>query len=196
MVVADDEFSFDFSLTKVRIGSPNFPILRLSQIPWILFPQHIKSSMFKRFRATAREARQHRRKLREAEAKKEREREELRKKQQLEIQQKQKDLLQLAIKRAQQASQTKKQSIATPPQAPKPTNVWSSAGVPAMQPLPAVNSAWSSAAAVRPMVPPPVPVAWPVMVPTVPVADPWSVWSSKPPAEPQAKRPRQPEPHP
>lgn len=191
-VTADDEFRFDFSSAKVRIGSPDFPILRLSQIPYVLFPQHIKSSMFKRFRAVAREARAHRRMLRELEAKKEREREELRKKQQMEIQQKQKELLQLAIKRAQNASQTKKATpvVSTPPQPPKPANVWSSAGVPAMQPLPSSSqSAWSSAAA-RPMMPPPVPVTWPVLVPAVPVADPWAVWSSKPAAEPQPKRPK------
>jgi hypothetical protein len=196
----DDEFSFDFTSAKLVIGSPGFQIKRLSQIPWVYFPQHIKTNMFRRFRLLAREARKHRKNLREVEERKEREREELRRKQQVEIQQKQKDLLQLAIKRAQNAQQTKKVVVATSsPQPPKVSNVWSSAKATAVQPPPptTASSSWSSAAA-RPMMPPAVPVAWPAMPSPTPIAlqthilnDPWSVWSARP-VEPQAKRPRQP----
>jgi hypothetical protein len=194
------EFCFDFSKAKVVIGSPHFPVKTLSELPYILFPQHIKSSMFKRFRALAREARRHRQKIHEIEEQKEREREELKRKQQAEIQQKQRDLVQLALKRAQNAAQTRKPpAVSSPPQAPKPSNVWSSA---VAQPVstPPPQSSWSSAGA-RPMMPPPVPVAWSMVMPPTQLSlqtalfnDPWStaqnVWSSS--GQPQAKKPRQP----
>ena len=207
-VAADDEFTFDFSNCNVSIGSDEFPIISLASKPWVLFPQYISSALFQRFRAVAREARKHRKMVRELEQQREREREEQRKKQQLEIQQKQKDLLQLAIKRAQNAQQTKKTPVASPAVSVKPIqNTWSSsaASSPAVPPAIASN-AWSSSAA-RPLTPPPVPVSWTILpspiAPMVPgpvpiqptlIQSPWSAqnpWSSV--EIPQAKRPR---PHP
>jgi hypothetical protein len=195
----DDEFSFDFSNCKVVIGSPGFPISTLANKAWVLFPQHIKSSSFRRFRALAREARRHQALVKQIERRREQEREELKRKQLLEIQQKQKDLVQLALKRAQNAQLTKKTSSPAPVNKP---SMWSSSGTSSAPPI---ASAWSSATA-RPLVPPPMPVAWtvlpppiaPMMHPAAPLSlqatlmqDPWStpnVWAD----QPQAKRARPP----
>jgi hypothetical protein len=205
----DDEFTVDFSNCNVSMGSPDFPIISLASKPWVLFPQHITSTLFRRLRAVARDARKHRKKMRELELQREREQEEQKKKQQLEIQQKQKDLLQIAIKRAQNSQQSKKTAVAPPAVPVKPIqNTWSSSAASPPPSVPAAigSNAWSSSAA-RPLTPPPVPVSWTVIpgpiAPMVPspvamqpamVPNPWSAqnpWSSV--EIPQAKRPR---PHP
>ena len=198
---SDDEFRFDFSRAKIVIGCSDFPIKTLAELPYVLFPQHIRSSMFQRFRALARASRKHREMIREIELRKERERDELKRKQQAEIQQKQRDLVQLALKRAQNSSQIRRVvSVVPSPPPQKPTNVWSSAAIPAVVQQPPQNS-WSSSSA-RPMLPPPVPVAWSVVMPpptqlslqAALVHDPWSsaqnVWSSA--SQPLSKKPRQP----
>lgn len=190
----DDEFSFDFSNVSLVIGSPKFPILSLREMPAVLFSHRIVSPSFIRFRAVAREARAHRCKLRSIEDQRKREQEEVKRKQLAEIQQKQKDLVQLALKRAQTV-QSKKPPAPSPP--PKSTNVWSSAAATAVArpPQTASPNTWSS----RPMVPPAMPV-WsaaglmPLIIPQPGAVDPWSsanVW-----AEPAAKRAKTPPDHP
>ena len=191
----DTEFLFDFSNTTITIGSPEYPLTSLRDSPYFHFPKHVLSDSFVKFREMARQARKHKLMIAEMEERKQAEREEQRRKQQIELQQKQKDLVQLAIKRAQNK---KPAPAGTPPPPPVKSNVWSSsAAVPVvLVQHPAVGAQWSS----RPMVPPPIPTwsaqqAPPVqlmMAPLLPpMHDPWSsaaakAWSP----EPETKRSR------
>ena len=187
----DDEFSFDFSGTSMTAELPL--ISSLAQLPFIHFPLHMTSELFRDFQKLAREARAFKRALKELEDKRQLEKEELRRKQQLELQQKQKDLVQLAMKRAQNA-QVKKITSPQPSQALK-NNVWSSINASPILPLPQPASQWSS----RPIVPPAM-SSWSSnlipssgsSVPTLSLqaavmqADPWSSANIR--TEPQPKR--------
>lgn len=147
--VQDDEFSFDFSNTILTAGSIGLPILTLKDIPFVHFPKHTVSRLFVEFRRLARESRAYKHTLQQLEEKRLLEREEQKRKQQQELQQKQKDLVQLALKRAQNA-QVKKVMSPPPPQPPVKNNLWSSTLASPVVPAPQGTPQWSS----RPVVPP------------------------------------------
>jgi hypothetical protein len=197
--IDEDEFAFDFSNCRIKIGDPGFPVCSLRDLSFISFPNDVISPNHIKFRALARESRKHRRHMQELEDKRQKEIADQKRRQQQELQAKQKELLQIAIKRAQNK---KPVPMGTPPSIPSPppkANVWSSSGATPVQPAPSPPQAavsWSS----RPMIPPPVPgwsvSAIPLMPPMAmlspPVQDPWSsaaVWAS---SEPQAKRAKTP----
>jgi hypothetical protein len=189
---SSSEFVFDFSVSEIDLGVT--PTCSLKSIPFLYFPGRLVSDSFDRFRQRAREVR--RRTIIENEERiiREKEQFELKRKQMIEIKQKQNDLLQLALKRAQ----NKKPLTVSAPPTP-PMNVWSSAAArpspaPIMMPEPA--NPWSS----RPMISPAVPAAWTMPVPPsafrpLPVADPWSTaaaqaWTPPPADPPPAKKPK------
>ena len=201
VVAGDDEFSFDFCDAHISAGGGDFPIRSLVELPFIYFPLHMVSRLFTRFRQLAREARAYKRSLKELEEQRQLERDELRRKQQQELQQKQKDLVQLALKRAQNAQS--KKIVSPPPSAPvsMKKNVWSSSlaspVVPLAQPL---SSQWSS----RPIVPPAMTPWSSGTVPTISIqaavmqADPWStanLWTG-PPHPKRVRTPAESDPQP
>lgn len=184
------EFVFDLTaVPEIHLDSTCI-ISSVSSLPFIYFPHRILSEGFVGYRERARGHRRQFLQEKEERLKREKEQQEQKRKQVMEIQQKQKDLLQIALKRAQ----NKKTQIAphgTPPT--PPLNVWSSAAArpsppPLMMPPPQGGPfTWSS----RPMLPPALPPGWPIPV-HVPVQDPWSSaaasWSSEIP--PAAKKPK------
>ena len=185
----EEEFSMDFSVPYVVVGSEGGLLTSIFQLPNIYFPGKLVSETFEKFRMLARDARRFR--IEEAERDRRRlaEKEEQRKKQQVELAQKQKDLVQLALRRAQKQKAAICSLSLAPPQ---PTNVWSSS---AAVPVAPVGDPWSSQ--MRPMLPPAMPgwssamTAPPVTFHGVPnvARDPWAV---EPCVEPEPKRTKTP----
>jgi len=176
-IYTDDEFVIDFRNTRIQLTQAS--IVPLKQI--VPFPGKIVGSTFERFRSLARESRKMKFLKDEEDRRKAAEQKELRKKQMIENQQKQKDLVQLALKRAQNKKVTTTTAVVsgTPPMHASP--------VPSL-PLPmntdpwSANGNWSSLPPPpmmmgnfgRPMIPPPMPPHMQWAAGPIPVLDPWS----------------------